>query len=53
MTDEATLTDDEAGKITRVEELAYELSISEVMTRNVITLSPNLTMLEALDLVEL
>ena len=50
MTDEATLTDDEAGKITRVEELACELSISEVMTRNVITLSPNLTMLEALDL---
>ncbi len=43
------ISDDEAAKITRVEELAYELSVGEVMTRNVFTMRPDQTMREALD----
>ena len=49
MSDQATLSDNDAGKITRVEELGYELRISQVMTTNVVTFSPDLSMLEALD----
>jgi len=43
------ITDQEAGKITKVEELAYELRIHEVMTKNVLCLSPDLTMKEAVE----
>ena len=32
MSDQVTLSDNDAGKITRVEELGYELKISQVMT---------------------
>ena len=52
MSDQATLSDNDAGKITRVEELGYELRISQVMTTNVVTFSPDLSMLEALDLIQ-
>lgn len=38
------VTDAEAGYITRVEELAYELRIQEVMTRDVKTVSPDMQM---------
>jgi CBS domain-containing protein/anti-sigma regulatory factor (Ser/Thr protein kinase) len=38
--------------ITRVEELGYELKISQVMTTNVVTVSPDMTMLEALDVIK-
>ncbi len=48
--DKPLVSDAEAANITRVEELAYELSIGEVMTKNVITLSPEQTMREALDI---
>ncbi len=44
------ITDGEAGVITRVEELAYELKISEVMTRNVQTMSPDMRLVDVLDL---
>lgn len=49
MSDDAKLTDAEAAKITRVEELAYELVIDQVMTKNLITLNPEESMLSALD----
>lgn len=49
MSDNAKLTDADAAKITRVEELAYELVIDQVMTKNLITLSPDESMLSALD----
>jgi len=52
MNDQATLSDKDAGTITRVEELGYELKISQVMTTNVVTLSPDMSMLEALDLIQ-
>ena len=52
MSDQATLSDNDAGIITRVEELGYELRISQVMTTNVVTFPPDMTMLEALDLVQ-
>ena len=52
MSDQATLSDNDAGMITRVEELGYELKISQVMTTNVVTLSPDMTMLEALDVIK-
>lgn len=44
------VTDEAAGQITRVEELAYELKIEEVMTRNVRVISPTMRMQEVLDL---
>jgi len=47
--DKPGVTDDEAAKITRVEELAYELSVGEVMTSNVFSMRPEQTMREALD----
>jgi CBS domain-containing protein/anti-sigma regulatory factor (Ser/Thr protein kinase) len=43
------ISDADAETITRVEELAYELRIREVMTENVLCLSPDLKMGEALD----
>ena len=52
MSDQATLSDNDAGMITRVEELGYELEISQVMTTNVVTFSPDMTMLEALNLIQ-
>jgi len=47
--DKHLITDDEAAKITRVEELAYELTVGEVMTNKVFSLRPEQTMREALD----
>lgn len=44
------VTDQDAQHISRVEELAYELKVSEVMEKDVKTLSPNHTMNDALDL---
>ncbi len=43
------LSDKEAESITRTEELAYELHIEEVMTKNVKTLTPQMIMRDALD----
>ncbi len=44
------VTDQQAENITRVEELAYELRVDEVMTGNVKALDPEMPMSEALDL---
>jgi len=44
------ISDEYAENITRVEELAYELRINEVMTENVFSLEPDLKMEEALDI---
>jgi CBS domain-containing protein/anti-sigma regulatory factor (Ser/Thr protein kinase) len=44
------ITDKEAENITRVEELAYELKIEEVMCRDLRTVTPDLRMSSALDL---
>jgi CBS domain-containing protein/anti-sigma regulatory factor (Ser/Thr protein kinase) len=44
------ITDGAAGLITRVEELAYELKIEEVMTREVKMVTPTTMMEEVLDL---
>lgn len=52
MSDQVTLSDSDAGIITRVEELGYELKISQVMTTNVVTLSPDMHMIDALDLIQ-
>lgn len=49
MADGEIVTDSEAAKITRVEELAYELVINQVMTKKLITLSPDESMLSALE----
>ena len=43
------ITDQAAENITRLEELAYELRIHEVMTENVLCLSPDMTMKEAVE----
>jgi CBS domain-containing protein/anti-sigma regulatory factor (Ser/Thr protein kinase) len=43
------ISDADAETITRVEELAYELRIREVMTEDVLCLSPDLEMEKALD----
>ena len=40
MSDQAAVSDNNAGMITRVEELGYELKISQVMTTDVVTFSP-------------
>ena len=45
-----TITDQEAQNITRVEELAYELRVQEVMTRDLKALAPEMPMSEALEL---
>ena len=52
MSDQATVSDNKAGMITRVEELGYELKISQVMTTDVVTFSPETSMLEALDVIK-
>ena len=44
------ITDQEAHNITRTEELAYELKVSEVMTASVKTLAPEMPMADALEL---
>ena len=44
------ITDKQAQNITRVEELAYELRVQEVMTRELISLAPDLPMSEALEM---
>lgn len=43
------ITDEMAGNITRVEELAYILKIAEVMTKDVITLGPDNSMHDVMD----
>ena len=45
-----TITDKEAQSITRVEELAYELRVQEVMTEDLKALSPEMSMAEALEM---
>jgi CBS domain-containing protein/anti-sigma regulatory factor (Ser/Thr protein kinase) len=45
-----TITDGAASLITRVEELAYELRIEEVMTANVKVVNPELSMMDVLEL---
>jgi CBS domain-containing protein/anti-sigma regulatory factor (Ser/Thr protein kinase) len=45
-----TITDKQAQSITRVEELAYELRVQEVMTGDLKALSPDMTMSEALEM---
>ncbi len=52
MSDESTISDNRAGVITRVDELGYELKIGQVMTTQVITFSPEMSMFEALDLIQ-
>jgi CBS domain-containing protein/anti-sigma regulatory factor (Ser/Thr protein kinase) len=44
------ITDKEAQQITRTEELAYELKVEEVMTRDVKHLTPSMPMHQALEL---
>ncbi|MAT45143.1 MAG: signal transduction protein [Anaerolineaceae bacterium] len=44
------ITDQEAENISRVEELAYEIKVNEVMTKDPITLAPNMHMREALEI---
>jgi CBS domain-containing protein/anti-sigma regulatory factor (Ser/Thr protein kinase) len=44
------ITDAEAGLITRVEELAYELKIEEVMTRDVQVVNPAMRMQDVLNI---
>jgi CBS domain-containing protein/anti-sigma regulatory factor (Ser/Thr protein kinase) len=49
-TKEPIISDEYAENITRVEELAYELRISEAMTENVFRLDPDMPMESALDI---
>jgi CBS domain-containing protein/anti-sigma regulatory factor (Ser/Thr protein kinase) len=44
------ISDSQAENITKTEELAYELPIEEVMTENVVCLSPDTIIREALDI---
>ncbi len=44
------ITDQEVQQITRTEELAYELKVEEVMTRNVKCLEPDMQMSQALEM---
>ena len=44
------VSDAEAEEITRVEELAYELKVGEVMTPNPATVTPETPMIEVLEL---
>ncbi len=44
------ISDSQAENITKTEELAYELPIEEVMTENVVSLSPDTIIREALDI---
>lgn len=43
------ITDQEAENISRVEELAYEIKVSEVMAKNLICFSPEIKMQEVLE----
>ena len=52
MSDQASVSDNRAGVITRVEELGYELKIGQVMTTDGVTFSPDTTILEALDVIK-
>lgn len=52
MSDQAAVSDNNAGMITRVEELGYELKVGQVMTTDVVTFSPETTILEALDVIK-
>ncbi len=47
---EQTITDQQAKGITRVEELAYELKVSQVMTNGVTTVPPDMFMPDVLEL---
>ena len=49
-TEQPVISDEYAENITRVEELAYELRIHEVMTENVYCLDPDMEMESALDI---
>jgi CBS domain-containing protein/anti-sigma regulatory factor (Ser/Thr protein kinase) len=49
MAGDTGLTDAKAAKITRVEELAYELVIEKVMTKNLVTITPDETILSVLN----
>lgn len=51
MSNQNFLSDSAASRITRVQELAYELTIAEVMTRDPLTLPINMSMRDALDLI--
>ena len=44
------VTDADAHNISRVEELSYELKIADVMTRNIYTVTPDMQIVEVLDL---
>ncbi|HTP10929.1 MAG TPA: CBS domain-containing protein [Anaerolineae bacterium] len=44
------MTDADAHNISRVEELSYELKISDVMTRNLLTITPDMQIVEVIDL---
>ena len=44
------ITDQQAESITRVEELAYELKVNEVMTQDLVTVTPDTKMKEALEI---
>jgi CBS domain-containing protein/anti-sigma regulatory factor (Ser/Thr protein kinase) len=50
MKNQSNITDAFAENITRTEELAYELRINEVMTKNVYCLNPDMNMESALDI---
>ena len=52
MSDQVSVSDNRAGVITRVEELGYELKIGQVMTTDVVTFSPDTTIVEALDVIK-
>lgn len=43
------VTDQDANDITRVEELSYELKTCEVMTRDIITVQPDMTMVDLME----
>lgn len=51
MSNQRFFSDSSAARVTRTEELAYELSIAQVMTRDPLTLSVDMTMRDALDLI--
>jgi len=48
--DKRIITDENAKSITRVDELAYDLKVSQVMIRNVKSLAPDVPMIELVDL---
>jgi CBS domain-containing protein/anti-sigma regulatory factor (Ser/Thr protein kinase) len=48
-----TITDQDARDISRVEELSYDLKVSEVMTRDVKTISPFMPMSKVLEILRL